>query len=144
LPGDGENEPGEVIKYISLLEHVDIIVPFVINKDARSRTRQFISGIFLKVINLSFGTNFNYTNGNVIYKRHIFNSVKQESQGFFFQTECLIKATWLGFTFAEVPIRIRGRLKGRSKAISFKSLRVLLWEYLRLLFYVYLQGKPEA
>jgi len=136
LPGDGENDSAEIIKYLPLLEQVDIIVPFVLNKDVRSGTRQFLSNVFMRIINLSFGTIFHYTNGNIIYKRCVFDVVKQESKGFLFGTECLIKATRAGFTFAEVPVRICGRLKGRSKAISFRSLKVLIWEYLRLLFSV--------
>lgn len=137
LPGDGENEPAEIIKYLPLLDYVDFIVPFVINRNARSSLRQFLSKIFLLIINFSFGTNFNYTNGNVIYKKCIFEKVIQESKGFLFQAECLIKASRLGFIFAEVPIRIRGRIKGHSKATSFRSLAVLFQEYLKLLFYVY-------
>lgn len=145
LPGDGENDPQEVIKYLPLLQHVDIIVPFVINKGIRSKRRQFFSKVFLWIINLSFGTSFNYTNGNIIYKKRIFDIVNQESIGFLYQTECLIKAVRSGFSFAEVPIRIRKRLKGQSKAISFKSFKVLFWEYLRLLKYIYIsQGNSEV
>lgn len=122
LPGDGENDPGELIKYIHLLKHVDIIVPFVINREVRSKTRRFLSSLYLRIINLSFGTTFNYTNGNVIYKKGIFDKVQLQSNSFFFQTEYLLKATRAGFTFAEVPIRIRGRQKGESKALTLKIL----------------------
>lgn len=133
LPADGENDPEEIFKYVSLLDQVDIVVPFVINKEVRSQGRQFLSGMFLFIINLTFWTSFKYTNGNIIYKRKIFDVVSQRSTGFFFQTECLIKAVKAGFTFTEVPIRIRQRLKGSSKAISLKSFRAVVSEYFRLL-----------
>ena len=32
LPGDNENDPWEIMRYCKLLEHVDIIIPFVFNK----------------------------------------------------------------------------------------------------------------
>ncbi|MFH1876323.1 MAG: glycosyltransferase family 2 protein [Candidatus Omnitrophota bacterium] len=132
LPGDGENDPAEVIKYVGLLAHVDVVVPFVINKEVRSRTRQFLSKLYLAITNTSFGTNFNYTNGNVIYKRSILGALAVRSNSFFFQTEYLLRSTAAGFTFAEVPIRIRARLQGRSKALSFKSFRTLVVEFTRL------------
>lgn len=145
LPGDGENDPYEIIKYTPLLEHVDFIVPFVINKDARSRRRQFLSRIYRAIVNATFGTSFNYTNGNVIYKRTVFDVVRQESSGFFFQTECLVKAARAGFIFAEVPIRIRTRLKGRSKAITWRSLKAVVRDYVRLVTSIFLkQSTPQG
>ena len=32
LPGDNENDPWEILRYIKLLEQVDMIIPFVFNK----------------------------------------------------------------------------------------------------------------
>ena len=39
MPGDNENDPRETLRYASLLEHVDIVLPFVFNKSVRSRSR---------------------------------------------------------------------------------------------------------
>ena len=33
FPGDNENDPWEVMRYVGLLEHVDMVIPFVFNKD---------------------------------------------------------------------------------------------------------------
>ncbi len=141
LPGDGENDPYEIFKYLPLIAHVDCVVPFVVNKDVRSRSRQRLSKTFVNLINMTFGTSFNYTNGNVIYRKNVFDVVKQESTGFFFQTECLVKAARAGFIYAEVPIRIRARLGGESKALTLKSLRAVVTEYLRLFSAVYFKRK---
>ena len=141
IPGDGENDPDEIIKYVPLLEYVDLVVPFIVNKEVRSWMRQFLSGLFVSIINFSFRTKFNCTNGNVIYKRNIIEPIKQRSAGFFFQTECLIKAAKSGFIFAEVPMRIRTRAKGESKAMSLRSLKAVVSEYLRLLAYIYFSRK---
>jgi glycosyltransferase involved in cell wall biosynthesis len=137
LPGDGENEPYEIIKYLPLLEHVDFIVPFVVNNHIRTLSRRILSRLFVNIINMTFGTFMSYTNGNVIYKRMIFDSIRQESNGFFFQTECVVKSARAGYNFAEVPIRLRGRRKGKSKALTLKSLKVVVSEYLRLIWMVY-------
>jgi len=138
-PGDDEADPTEIFKYLPLLEHVDMVVPFLVNKEIRSKSRRFLSDLFLLIINFSFGTSFNYTQGTVILKKRIFDVVNQKSNGFFFQTECLVKASKAGFTFAEVPYRGRGKLKSHSKATSLKSLVAVSLGYLRLLYEVYLK-----
>ena len=143
LPGDGENDPREVIKHLYLLDEFDMIVPYVLNKEVRSKTRQALSKLFLWIINLSFATRFRYTNGNVIYKRGVFDRIKQKCKGFFYQTECLIKATRAGFTFTEVPIRINARLGGRTKALSWKSFKTIAGEYMDLFFSVNILRKYD-
>ena len=92
FPADGENDLNDLIKYLPLLEHVDIVIPFVVNTGVRSWGRRFLSAVYLWIINLSFGTVFNYTNGTVIYRRHVFDVIKPKTNGIFFQTECLITA----------------------------------------------------
>ena len=35
MPGDNENDPEETLRYFNLLEHVDIIIPFIFNREVR-------------------------------------------------------------------------------------------------------------
>lgn len=137
FPGDGENDPNELLKYFHLLQNVDIIVPFVINREIRSWRRRFVSKVYLLAVNLLFGTMFNYTTGNVIYHRRVFNRVKFRANGFTYQTECLVKAVRAGFTFAEVPVLLSKRAHGRSKILTFKSIFTGLLELSRLFIEVY-------
>ena len=132
FPGDGENDPHELLKYLHLLEQVDIVIPFVINKGARSRGRRFLSKLYLWIVNLLFGTMFNYTTGNVIYRRSVFDVVKLKACGFIYQTECLVRAVHAGFTFAEVPVCLGKRLHGRSKILTLRSVLMASWELIRL------------
>ena len=134
FPGDGENDPDELIKYLPLLEHVDIVIPFVINKEARSWRRRFVSKFYLWMVNLLFGTMFNYTTGNVIYRKTVFDVVEPRAHGFTYQTECLIRAVRSGFTFAEVPVHLGKRLHGHSKILTFQSVTKATWELIRLFF----------
>lgn len=138
LPADGENDPVELIKYFHLVEHVDIIVPFVINAGVRSWGRQVLSTIYSWIINMTFGTMFNYTNGNIIYSNRVFQTFRPVSCGFFYQTECLIKAVRSGFTFAEVPVRLNRRISGKSKALSIKSFYSIFKDFVRVFIYVYI------
>lgn len=143
LAADGENDPGEIIKYLHLLEDVDIVVPFVSNVAIRSWTRRILSAIYIRIINLSFKTKFTYANGSAISRRRVFEIVKPKSNGFFFQTECLIKATHSGFLFTEVPVHLRKRMGGHSKAITLKSLFTVIREFICLFYEIRILRKTK-
>ena len=132
LPGDGENDPYEIIKYLPLLEHVDIVNPYVINKSERTLARRILSGTYLFIVNTAFGTNFHYTNGTVLYRTRIFEKLSNKSSGFFYQTECLVKAVKAGNIFAEVPVLLKRRSGGKSKATSLKSAWRVAKEFIRV------------
>ncbi|HNW93637.1 MAG TPA: glycosyltransferase family 2 protein [bacterium] len=140
FPADGENTPDDLVRYLPLLEHVDIIVPFAVNCGVRSFFRRVLSSTFLVMINLSFGMHLNYTNGNVIYRRRVFDGVTLRSNGFFFQTEALITAIRLQRgVHCEVPIHLTSRRGGASKAVSLRSLLEVSRDYLRLVWLIHLR-----
>lgn len=132
LPGDAENDGYEILRYLPLTDHVDIVVPFVFNSGQRSMARQMISGLYRNVINLFFGTSLNYMNGTVLYRRHIFKEIQLKSPGFFYQTELLIKCIRAGYLYSEVPYGLMQREKGKSKAVSLKSLGRLVIDFISL------------
>jgi glycosyltransferase involved in cell wall biosynthesis len=132
LPGDNENDPEEIFRYYNLLEHVDIVVPFLYNRNDRPLFRNILSMLYRQIVNTTFLVNFNYTNGTILYKRDILLDLPFRGQGFFFQTDVLVRLVRAGYLFAEVPYRIRKRKHGDSKAVSFPSLLQVIKGYLRL------------
>jgi dolichol-phosphate mannosyltransferase len=132
LPGDNENDPWEIFRYFKLLEHVDIVIPFVFNREARSIFRNTLSFLYRFIINSTFLVNFNYTNGTALYRRSILKELYFRSTGFFFQTDILVRTVKKGYLFAEVPYRLGLRKDGVSKAVSFPSLFKVVKGYLRL------------
>lgn len=132
LPGDNENDSWEIFRYYRLLEHVDIVIPFIFNKEIRSFFRNTLSYLYRFIINTTFLVNFNYTNGTVIYRRSILKELDYRSSGFFFQTDILIRTVKNGYLFAEVPYRLGLRKDGISKAVSFPSLLKVARGYFRL------------
>lgn len=133
LPGDNENDPIEIFRYVTLLEHVDIVVPFIFNREVRSLFRNALSFIYRFIINTTFLVNFNYTNGTVLYRKSILKELDYRSKSFFFQTDILVRTVKKGYLFAEVPYRLDLRKEGISKAVSFPSLLKVIQGYLRLL-----------
>lgn len=132
LPGDNENDPVETLRYYRLLEHVDIIIPFIFNRQMRPLFRNVLSFIYRFIINTTFLVNFNYTNGTILYRRSILKELNYHSSSFFFQTDILIRLVKKGYLFAEVPYKLGLRKSGFSKAVSFPSLFQVIKGYLRL------------
>ena len=126
IPGDGENNPIESLKFFnSLKDHVEIIIPFVINGRERGWKRYFTSKLYTRIINLIFNTTFNYTNGTVIYKKNCIKNYLLEQKGFFYQTEAIIRLKTFsdGISYAEVPVLINPNQTSRvSRAFNFSTL----------------------
>ncbi|MCK9614348.1 MAG: glycosyltransferase family 2 protein [Candidatus Omnitrophica bacterium] len=144
LPGDNENDPWETFRYASLLNHVDAVIPFVFNRQVRSFFRNALSCAYRFIVNSTFGVNFNYTNGTILYRKSILSEINCKSTGFFFQTEILIKVAKRGYLFAEVPYRLGLRPEGISKAVTFPSFLKVAKGYLRLVKDIYFDKNVKA
>lgn len=144
IPGDGENETYEILRYLPLMQHVDIVVPFVVNRGARNFKRRLLSKTYKGIINLSFGLLLNYMNGTVMYRRTVLQSLQLKSKGFFYQTELLIKSIKRGYMYAEVPYILAQRGDGKSKAVSIKSFLKVSRDYLSTMKAVYITGKARS
>lgn len=140
LPGDNENNPDEILRYAGLTKNVDMVVPFVVNKNVRPFSRRILSMLFTKIINFSFRTSFKYTNGTVIYRTSVIKDIVCRSNGFFFQAETLIRLAKKGALAAEVPYFLSERKGGESKAVKFSSFIKVCGDYIRLLRDIYLPG----
>jgi glycosyltransferase involved in cell wall biosynthesis len=143
LPGDGENDAYEILRYLPLMEYVDIVVPFIYNKNVRPLSRRILSSLYTGIINLSFGMSLNYMNGTVMYRRCVFDNIRLRCKGFFYQTELLIKCLRNGYLYAEVPCALRQRGEGFSKATTFKSIRKVAQDYIATLIDVYITDRER-
>lgn len=143
LPGDGENDPIEILRYLPLMKEVDIIVPFVYNVEVRGRSRRWVSRTYKAIINLSFGLLLNYMNGTVVYRKSVLQSLSLNSRGFFYQTELLIKAIRMGYLYAEVPYALGTRSSGKSTALTMKSFLKLSRDYLHTVYSVYFVNRKK-
>lgn len=144
LPGDNENDPWEILQYYKLLEHVDIVIPFIFNRETRSLFRNILSNIYRFIINTTFLVNFNYTNGTVLHRRLLLKELNYRSNSFFFQTDILIRTVKRGYLFAEVPCKLGIREHGTSSAVSFSSLLQVIKGYLRLVRDLYFKRDKET
>jgi glycosyltransferase involved in cell wall biosynthesis len=143
LPGDNENDPCEIFRYFDLLQHVDIVIPFLYNREVRPLFRNILSFIYRFIINTTFLVNINYTNGTVLYRKDVLLELNSRSTSFFFQTDILVRLVKEGYLFAEVPYKVRKRDGGKSKAITFPSLMQVIKGYFQLVKDVYRSGNSK-
>jgi len=143
FPGDNENDPYEILRYLKLADDVDMVIPYVYNKHIRPWLRNLSSFVFTSIVNITFGTAINYTNGTVLYRKSILDDLEYKNSGFFFQTDILIRLIKRGYLFAEVPYRLGRRGSGGSKAISGSSLYRVLKGYLNLVRDIYFKKETR-
>ena len=141
FPGDNENNPEETLTYFNLTENVDVVIPFIHNIEVRSKWRRLISSLYRFMINLSFGTNLNYTNGTVIYNNTLLKELRHHATGFFYQTEILVRLIRAGYLYAEVPHFLQSRSYGKTKALSLYSFWNVTKGYLRLMWDIHIVRK---
>jgi glycosyltransferase involved in cell wall biosynthesis len=138
IPGDGEVKSYEILRYLPVMDQVDVLVPYFYNREVRTWQRRLISKIYKGIINLTFGLLLNYMNGTVVYRRDILNDITLKSPGFFYQTELLIKVIKRGYLYAEVPCALDVRLHGKSTALKPKSFWTVVKGYFEAVWYVYI------
>ena len=146
FPADNEIDPDDTLQYFGLMEKVDMLVPFFHNTEVRNRGRRILSSLYRLVVNMSFGTNLNYTNGAVFYRRCILKGLELNNTGFFYQVELLVKLIRKGYLFAEVPAYLGVRTGGEPKALNFRSFRQVVKGYLGLMFEIHIlkiEGKKK-
>lgn len=132
IPGDNENKPEEILRYLSSLDYVDMVIPYVGNTQDRTLPRRIFSRIYTGIINATFGLKLRYYNGTVLYKKEVLDCVKPYSLGFFYQTEILVKAIRKGWRFTEVGYTLRKKDVRNSRSLSWVSFVDIVRSYLFL------------
>ena len=144
LPGDNENDPGEIFRYLRLLDDVDMVVPFVYNKRARTLFRKALSSLLMTILNTTFRVHFRYTSGTVLYRKSILDNLDYRCSSFFLGTDTLVRLTKRGYLFAEVPYKLGSRGSGRSKATTLSNSLQVIKEYFRLVKDMYFTGRERT
>ena len=135
VPGDNETDPEALDSILQVLGKADIIVPYIKNPEVRPLTRRFLSTAYVMIINAAFGFRMRYYNGLCFFKTSMVQKVPVSTFGFAYMTEILVKLLKSGATFVEVPMILRARERGATKAFRlknilsvFKTFLTLFWE----------------
>lgn len=122
IPSDNTWPYRSFVELFGNMGKADIITSFSSNPGVRPWSRRLVSKSFTNTMNLLFGLNMKYFNGLTIYPIEFLNRNPISTFGFGFQSEALIKALKLGYSFIEIGLPIDERTAGGSKAVNIKNI----------------------
>jgi dolichol-phosphate mannosyltransferase len=141
VPGDNQITRDSMIRMFDLINKADIVIPYIDNYWIRPLSRQGISRLFTKIMNLLFWLDLSYYNGPVIHRREIIQKLAPiVSNGFVYQAEILTRLIKSGHSFVEVGMQIRERGSGASKAFSLNNIMSVVRAIAGLMWEIYLGG----
>lgn len=131
--GDNAEPKDTIVKVLSMMGEADMIIPYYVEAQGKSASRQLISKIYTKIINIISGNKIHYYNGLQVHLRHNIMRWHPVTRGFGFQAALLCTLLDLGFSYKQVPcitIELRG---GGGNAITWKNLRSVMHTMLAIL-----------
>jgi glycosyltransferase involved in cell wall biosynthesis len=143
IPGDGEIDVAEILRYEPLMKDLDLVVPYVQNPEIRRWSRRLLSSCYTQVMNRTFRVSLRYLNGTVLYRRSILDEITIKNSGFFYQAELLIKTIRRNYVYVEVPYLQQRRIDGKSKSVTIKSLLPVLRGYFDLICELYFSKRDH-
>lgn len=138
IPADNAWPAQSITNIFSLIGSVEIIIPYITNAGDKNLFRKLISKIYTKIINVLFRLEIPYYNGIVVHRLDLAKSIPLSSNGFFYQTELLVKLLKLYpvLSCEFVPSATNLRSDGKSKALSIKNLMGIIISLIKLYFYL--------
>jgi dolichol-phosphate mannosyltransferase len=104
-----------------LTDHYPLAVGYRVNRQDRWR-RRFCSWGYNVMVRWMLGTRVRDCDCSLkVFRKEALANLLPESRGFFVNTEMLTRARQLGYAVAEVPVRHRPRLGGRS-TVRFRDI----------------------
>lgn len=135
LPCHGQMVTESFDSFLPALLKADVVVAYHGNPEARPLTRRVISEINVTLLNLIFGLRLKYYHLN-FYRTEILKKIPTSTQSYAMMVELLVYAIKSGSTFVQVPIFLRKRKFGKSKALRFKNIINILKTYARLFWQI--------
>jgi glycosyltransferase involved in cell wall biosynthesis len=133
VPADNSHPADTLIPIIMAAGEADIVIPYVINPEARSVFRQQLSRMFVNIVNYTMGLNIPYYNGLVCHRTALLQRVDTQTSGFAYQAEILVNMIKGGASYTTVPTNIAERQSGASSAFKIRNITQVLGTLLHLM-----------
>lgn len=118
--GDDSLGSQSLYEIVSRTGETDILVTYVTNPKIRNFKRRLISRTYVFLINLLFNLRLRYYNGHNVFPTRVLQNMTFTG-GFAFSTQIIVRLIKAGATHREVPLEIKDRQSGESKAFHPKS-----------------------
>jgi glycosyltransferase involved in cell wall biosynthesis len=114
LCADGQFDPEEYEAFLKERQQADVIIGYRVSRVEHAR-RQFVSSVYRKVIRVLFGLTVRDPGWIKMFRREHVPLLATQSEGFFWETEVLVRAQDAGLTIHEVPVNSFARQGGEAK-----------------------------
>lgn len=121
VPGDNEIPEEAIRKIFTQVGGADVIVPYTANMHIRPMSRQLVSKVFTKLINIISGLDLQYFNGTCVLKSEAVKAVEIRTHGFAYMATILSRLLRSGCSYIEIGVDITQREGGESKAFAIKN-----------------------
>lgn len=143
FPGDNEFPETAMRGILDAVGTADIVVPFTSNPEVRPWGRRVVSTCFVTLLNLLFGLRLRYYNGPCVHKRALLQTVPMKTHGFAYMASILVRLIRGGHSYIEVPMQLRPRKHGRSKAFRLKNITSVFRELVSLFWEVRIKERRK-
>lgn len=128
IPGDNQFDV-DLARVLDAARDADVVVG-VREGGYATAARRFPSWLYSTAMRVAFGLR---ARGEVnLYRRALIDGIETRSDGFFGNTELLIRAVRRGARVAAVPVRIRPRAAGVATGRSPRRIAQAMWETIKL------------
>lgn len=121
VPGDNEIRFASLAPSFEKLGSYDILIPYAMNPQVRPRIRRLISNAFTMICNTLFDLRVRYFNGPCIHRTELVRSIFLDTSGFAYMAGILVRLIKSGAAYTHVPMELRPRLHGASKAFRLRN-----------------------
>ena len=110
---DNQFDMSELKKFTEEIDTVDFIIGYRLNRH-QSFYRIFNTRLYHILISLLFGLRVKDPSWVKMFKKKVVDNIKLESDGFFWETEIIVRAIKKGYRYSEVGVHSYPRVKGKS------------------------------
>lgn len=135
LPCHGQTDPVSFDTILPAFQGVDVVITYIFNPKARPLVRNIISRINVLLVNWLFGLNLNYYHLN-FYRTEILKKIPTSTDSYALMVELLVYAVKSGASYVQIPILLKKRKFGKSKALRPKNIVNVLKTYARLFWQI--------
>lgn len=134
FPGDNDMDLKSLTDLIKNRGLADIIISYLGKSDTRRLMRRIASLTYIALVSTLFQLKLEYYNGSFICRTKLLKNLRLISTGFTICAEVKIRLIKKGYAYKEIPFIHTGRLHGKSKALTFRSIAnalivtLLMWK----------------
>jgi cellulose synthase/poly-beta-1,6-N-acetylglucosamine synthase-like glycosyltransferase len=141
-PGDGMVQKETLRDMIANASKADFVCAYTVNRECRTKTRNFISSIYTKIYIWTFQIPLRYANSTPVYPVALLRTMSFGCRRYSFPSEVTVKVMRSNVTFLEMP-GYHNPANMKSSALGWRNLFEVISTYLRLCLEIFILHRKQ-